>query len=144
MELCHIGKPFLVSLPGCKVPLYQVICNFAHRSFVGTVFAFLSLYAGQSFPVHQSLDFLVVHSESFVLQLGGESSVSVHPIMFRKDLFYSDDQGFVLLILVFLSNAVIVCGPTNSGDLQQDLKLILLPQFIYNGYFFFRCRAFLA
>ena len=86
----------------------------------------------------------MVHAKTFILQLGSNSPVPVHSVMLRKDLFHSGNQDSVLLILVFLPNAVVVRGPAYAGDFQQDLQLIFLPQFLHNGYFFFRCRAFLA
>ena len=45
MELRHVGKPFLVGLPGSKIPMYQVVRNPAHCPFVGAVSAFLPLCA---------------------------------------------------------------------------------------------------
>jgi len=84
VELGNIRHQFFKWSPGLKIPIQQVVCDFADASFIRTVLI-SSLLALQAHIPHQRLNRFVVESTTGASQDGMHSSIAISTFILIKD-----------------------------------------------------------
>ncbi len=126
VDLCNIRRPFLIRTSCKEVSSQDVRSHLTNLSFIRVIVLFTSLGLQIHLP-HELLDCLMIDDNSFVKQLGRDTTIAISAMIC---IIYSANaipDDFMTIWLTNTLYVVIECRTSHLPEPQKEFETVFRP-----------------